>query len=262
MILSGKEVSNKIINDIKEFIQNNNDYIKTIGLASIRIGDNPDDIAYEKAIRNYSNLTGIKYESYCFEPNSLEDIILKIKEINLDNTISGILVFRPLASAELENQIKSVIDITKDVDGIVSGISPTALAVIEILKYYQIPLSNKQVTLIGRSDNVGKPLHKLLVEKGAIVNVCHSKTADLAAECRSADIIISAAGKANLVTKEMVKPNQTIIDVGINVNDSGEIIGDVNYDAVSKIVQNITPVPGGVGSVTTAVLFKNVLGRI
>lgn len=241
-------------------------------LSVIRIGNKEEDISYERSIiKKFSSLdavaevTGLPYDV------TQETVEAVIKEMNNDNNVHGILLFRPLPEHLSYEKIKSVINADKDVDcmsqtntarlfsGEKNGYPPcTAQAVMEILDYYKVDLAGKKAVIVGRSLVVGKPLGMLLLEKNATVTICHSKTKNLPEECRRADILIACAGSANMITREFTNPSQIIIDVGINVEE-GRLCGDVKYGDVAEYVQAITPVPGGVGTVTTIELLKHTI---
>jgi methylenetetrahydrofolate dehydrogenase (NADP+)/methenyltetrahydrofolate cyclohydrolase len=243
------------------------------GLGIVRIGSNPDDLSYERgAIKRCEGL-GIhcKVFEYPLEITQCQ-LIEEIRKINNDDTIHGILLFRPLPKHIDENSIKKIISPEKDIDcfnpinvvkvfeGDETGFAPcTPEAVIEIMDHYGIEISGKRVVVIGRSLVVGKPLSMLLLKRNATVTICHTRTRNLEETCRQGEILIAAAGKAKMVTKEFVSKGQIVIDVGINVDESGKLWGDVDYDSVEPIVGHITPVPGGVGTVTTSVLAKHVI---
>lgn len=242
-------------------------------LAIVRLGARPDDQAYERgAIKRCEGL-GIKCTVVEYEESISQDELIKnIEEINSDGTIHGILLFRPLPKHIDENVIKYIIGNDKDVDclnpinvakvfeGDETGFAPcTPEAVMEMLEHYNIDVTGKRVVVIGRSLVVGKPLSMLLLKKNATVTVCHTRTKNLEELCRTAEILIAAAGKAKMVSEKFVSPGQIVIDVGINLDHNGNLCGDVDYDAVEKVVGSITPVPGGVGTVTTSVLAKHVI---
>ncbi|MGE5614520.1 MAG: bifunctional 5,10-methylenetetrahydrofolate dehydrogenase/5,10-methenyltetrahydrofolate cyclohydrolase, partial [Bacillota bacterium] len=201
-----------------------------------------------------------------------EDLVKEIQKINGDRSVHGILLFRPLPKHLDINVIKHVISPEKDIDclnpvnvakvfeGDETGFAPcTPAAVMEMLDYYKIDVSGRRVVVIGRSLVVGKPLSMLLLKKNATVTICHTKTRDIEKTCKSAEILIAAAGAARMVTAEHVYPGQVVVDVGINVDENGNLCGDVDFDAVEKIVDFITPVPGGVGTVTSSILAKHVI---
>lgn len=266
----------EVINSLKEKILNEVENLKSQGvnpcLAIIRLGNRPDDLAYERGA--VKRLEGLSIKCNIFEyPEDLSqaELIDKIQKINNDSSIHGILLFRPLPKHIDENVIKYAISPDKDVDclnpvnvakvfeGDDTGFAPcTPEAVMEMLDHYNIDLLGKRVVVIGRSLVVGKPLSMLLLKKNATVTVCHTKTKNLEETCKGAEILIAAAGKARMVTDEFVSPGQIVIDVGINLDKSGNLCGDVDYEKVEKIADFITPVPGGVGMVTTSVLAKHV----
>ena len=241
-------------------------------LAVVRVGAREDDLSYERGIYKRFEGVGAKVETMELPLNvtqeELEQVIL---ELNQDETVHGVLMFRPLPKALDEIKIKSLLAEEKDVDCLTSandahvfvgdkkGYSPcTPQAVMEILDYYDVDLTGKKVTVVGRSMVVGKPVAMLLLSKNATVTICHTKTKNLEEECRNADIIIACAGVPKMITSDFVCEGQVVIDVGIHVVDD-KLCGDVDYDNVSEIVDAITPVPGGVGSVTTTVLLKHTI---
>lgn len=239
-------------------------------LAVVRVGAREDDLSYERGIYKRFEGVGAKVETMELPLNvtqeELEQVIL---ELNQDETVHGVLMFRPLPKALDEIKIKSLLAEEKDVDCLTSandahlfsgdkkGYPPcTPQAVMEILNHYDIDLTGKKVTVVGRSMVVGKPAAMLLLSKNATVTICHTKTVNLQEECRKADIIVACAGVPKMITSEFVREGQVVIDVGIHVVDD-KLCGDVDYESVSEIVDAITPVPGGVGSVTTTVLLKH-----
>ena len=272
-ILKGIEVANAM----KERLSAENAALIAKGvtpcLAIVRVGERPDDLAYERgAIKRFEGL-GIELHVYeLFEDVSQEDFESEFKKINADVNIHGILLFRPLPKHLDEGAILKIIDPAKDMDGMCdaniakvfagneSGYAPcTPVAVIELLKHFNIPLKGAKVTLVGRSMVVGKPLAMLLLKEHATITLCHTRTTDLAAECKAADVLIAAAGAAKMITAEHVKEGAVVIDVGINVDEDGNLCGDVDFDAVEPLASKITPVPGGVGSVTTSILAMHTL---
>lgn len=239
-------------------------------LAVVRVGAREDDLAYERGIlkKFANNNVDVIVKELPLDVDQ-ETLDKEVKTLNEDPTVNGILMFRPLPKHLTDENIKSFIDPGKDVDvmgyGNMAGLfagdkdayAPcTAQAVMEILNFYGIETKGKNVTVIGRSLVIGKPVTLLLIAANATVTVCHTKTRDLKAECQRADIIVAAAGVAKMLTKEFVRPGQVVIDVGMNVDENGKLCGDVDYEEVSQIVDKITPVPGGVGAVTTSVLMK------
>jgi len=268
--LIGKAVAEAMAEDIRIKVEE----LKTKGivptLAVVRVGAREDDLAYERGIMK--KFAGANCEAKVFElPADVDQETLDktVSDLNDDNNIHGILLFRPLPKHLTDENIKKFIKPGKDVDvmgkanmallyaGDKTAYAPcTAQAVIEILKHYNIDMKGKNVTVVGRSLVIGKPVALLLIGENATVTVCHTKTLDLKAECKRADIIVAAAGVAKMITDEHVKPGQVVIDVGMNVDENGKLCGDVDYEKVAPIVDKITPVPGGVGAVTTSVLLK------
>lgn len=240
-------------------------------LAVFRVGSREDDIAYERSIIKRFSAAGAAVEVMALsEDATQEELEAAVRRAADDESVHGILVFSPLPKKFNAGRIRMLIPAEKDVDGMTdaslagvfrgdkNAFAPcTAQAVAEILRYYGMEnLAGKRVTVVGRSTVVGKPLAVLLLGMNATVTVCHTKTADTAAECRRADVVIACAGQARMVTDEYMSAGQTIIDVGINADGDG-ICGDVDYAAAQSIVAAATPVPGGVGTVTTAVLLSH-----
>ena len=240
-------------------------------LAVFRVGSREDDIAYERSIIKRFSAAGAAVEVTALpESADQEELEAAVRRAADDESVHGILVFSPLPKKFNAGRIRMLIPAEKDVDGMTdaslagvfrgdkNAFAPcTAQAVVEILRYYGMEnLAGKRVTVVGRSTVVGKPLAMLLLGMNATVTVCHTKTADTAAECRRADVVIACAGQARMVTDEYMSAGQTIIDVGINADGDG-ICGDVDYAAAQSIVAAATPVPGGVGAVTTAVLLSH-----
>lgn len=242
-------------------------------LTIVRVGEREDDLSYEKGI--YKRFEGVGAAVATKElPLSVtqEELEAVIKELNRDEYTHGILLFRPLPQHLNEKRIEAILDPEKDVDGMTpmnaaavfagdpKGFAPcTAQAVVEILEHYGIDVSGKKVTVVGRSMVVGRPLSMLLLHRNATVTICHTKTRQLQEECRKADILIACAGVCGMITKGYMKEGQILIDVGIHMTPKG-ICGDVNQeDAGAMSAAALTPVPGGVGSVTTTILLKNTI---
>lgn len=240
-------------------------------LAVFRVGSREDDIAYERSIIKRFSAAGAAAEVMALSEDAMqEELEAAVRRAADDESVHGILVFSPLPKKFNAGRIRMLIPAEKDVDGMTdaslagvfrgdkNAFAPcTAQAVVEILRYYGMEnLAGKRVTVVGRSTVVGKPLAILLLGMNATVTVCHTKTADTAAECRRADVVIACAGQARMVTDEYMSAGQIIIDVGINADGDG-ICGDVDYAAAQSIVAAATPVPGGVGAVTTAVLLSH-----
>ena len=244
-------------------------------LAIVRVGENGSDIAYENGAVKKAQQVAVAIEKFiCPADIREEDLMDIIDFINCNEKIHGILLLQPLPKHLNSERIRNSIAIEKDMDCIGDGslahlflqkegayVPCTAESCMEILKYYDIPVKGKKVVVIGRSMVIGKPVAMMMLAENATVTICHTKTTeeDIAALCKQADIIIAAAGHRNTLTAEMVSPGQTIIDVGINFNEEGKMVGDVDFESVSEIVDAITPVPGGVGSMTTTLLMKHVI---
>lgn len=242
-------------------------------LAIVRVGERPDDISYENAAVRRCAKTGVEVKRFLLPENCVKEQLLNtIREINEDSTIHGCLMFRPLPDKGMEEAACGLLSPAKDVDGMTAGSLAavfsgrgagyppcTAQACLEILDHYSVDLTGRRAVVVGRSLVIGKPVSMLLQAKNATVTMCHTRTRDLPAVCRGAEVLIAAAGKAGVIGADCAAPGQLVIDVGINVDGDGKLRGDVDFDAVESIVSAITPVPGGVGAVTTAVLCKHVV---
>ena len=267
-ILDGKLVRKSIIDNLKKDLKKID---KTLGLAVISVGDNEASKVYIKQKEKMAKELGYNFKEYKFTEDTKEKEILDlIDKLNLDDNIDGILVQMPIPKHLESNIIQNRIDPYKDVDGLTdinAGklihnkdclIPCTPLGILEILKYYNINIDGANIVIVGRSNLVGKPLSNLLTNYNATVTLCHSHTKNLAEITKQADILIVAIGKANFITSNMVKENSIIIDVGIN-RENKKLCGDVNYNEVVDKVKYITPVPGGVGQMTVAMLGYNVV---
>jgi len=242
-------------------------------LAIVRVGKKEDDIAYEKNILKNCEKVNIKGQVHeCNENIDMESFCKLIQELNRNESVHGILIFRPLPKHLDENVIKHIIDPSKDVDcmnplnlarifeGDLTGYLPcTPAAVMEIIKHFNIDVKGKKVAVLGRSMVVGRPLAMMMLKEDATVIICHSKTENLKEVVSGADIVAAAIGKAKFIGKDFIKDGAVVIDVGINVDNDGNLCGDVDFEAVKDKASLITPVPGGVGSITTAILLKNVI---
>ena len=246
---------------------------RTPKLTIIRVGERPDDMSYERGAKKRMQGIGIICESHVFPADISNEAFLKEFEIiNTDSGVDGILVLRPIPAHLDEKRIEQMIDPAKDVDGISpinmakvfagddSGFAPcTAQAVVEMLDFAGIELSGKRVAIIGRSLVVGKPLAMLLMKKNATVTVCHTKTVDMPTICREAEIVIAAAGRAKMIDQTYIGKDAIVIDVGINMDENNKLCGDVDLDSIQALASMATPVPGGVGTVTTSVLAQHVV---
>jgi len=272
-VLKGKLVADHIKERIRANIERLSKENLFPTLAIVRLGSNPGDISYEKSIIKNCDSVGIKSKVIEKDENiTTEELSNLIEELNEDNSISGILVFRPLPKHIDEEVIRNKISPMKDVDcmhplnlerifeGDMSGFAPcTPKAAMEVLKYYKIPIEGKNVAVVNRSMVVGKPLAMMLLKDNATVTVCHSRTKDLHEVTNKADIVVVALGKAKFFDEKYFNEKSVVIDVGVSLDENGKISGDVDYDKVEPIVDKITPVPGGVGSVTTSILLNQVV---
>ena len=263
-----KEIAKKAAEEIEELRK------KCIipNLAVVRVGEREDDLSYERGLLKRFDAVGALVDVSVL-PNDVtqEELENCIRKLNADSAVHGILVFRPLPKHLNEEAVKELVEPKKDVDCMGErnmahvfmqdgkGHNPcTPQAVMEMLDYYGYDLTGKKAVVVGRSMVVGKPLAMMLQKKNATVTMCHTRTRELASECKNADFIFAAAGAAKMLGREYVNPGQVVIDVGINMLD-GKLCGDVDYEEVSKIVAAASPVPGGVGTVTTSVLLKHVI---
>lgn len=269
--LKGAEVSAKIKEQVQGMLAGLDGTVPK--LAIVRVGEKPDDLSYERGAVKKMEAFGLRVQSYVFPENIGDsDFQEAFAQINRDSDVTGILLLRPLPKHICEKAIERMIDPAKDLDGISpvniakvfagddTGFAPcTAEAVVEVLKANGIPIQGKRVTIVGRSMVVGRPLSMLMVKEHATVTICHTKTEDLPGTCRNAEILVAAAGKARMLDKEYVGKDAIVIDVGINVDENGKLCGDVDFDSIQENAAMATPVPGGVGAVTTAVLAKHLV---
>lgn len=271
--LLGKEVTAALNERIKADVATLNAKGVKPTLGIIRVGERPDDLSYERGATKRCETLGVEYKKYLLPADvSQEELLKVIDEVNKDDNIHGVLMFRPLPKHIDQTLVENALAAEKDVDcqtdaslggvftGKKVGFPPcTPQACMEILDHYGIDCTGKKAVVIGRSLVVGKPAAQMLIKKNATVTPCHTRTIDMPSVAREAEILIVAAGRAGVVGAEYVAPGQIVIDVGINVNAEGKLCGDVDYAAVEPIVDAITPVPGGVGSVTTSVLVGHVV---
>ena len=271
--LLGKEVTAALNERIKADVATLNAKGVKPTLGIIRVGERPDDLSYERGATKRCETLGVEYKKYLLPADvSQEELLKVIDEVNKDENIHGVLMFRPLPKHIDQTLVENALCAEKDVDcqtdaslggvftGKKVGFPPcTPQACMEILDHYGIDCTGKKAVVIGRSLVVGKPAAMMLIKKNATVTVCHTRTVDMPSVTREADILVVAAGRAGVVGEDYVAPGQIVIDVGINVNEEGKLCGDVDYAAVEPIVDAITPVPGGVGSVTTSVLVGHVV---
>lgn len=268
-VLKGAEVSAKIKEQVQAILAEPGVEVPT--LAIVRVGERPDDLSYERGAVKRMEAFGLSAKVYAFPEDICDrDFKAAFQNINEDPEITGILLLRPLPGQICERDLGNMINPEKDLDGISpvniakvfagddTGFAPcTAEAVIEVLKANGVSVSGKRVTIVGRSMVVGKPLSMLMLKEHATVTVCHTRTKDLEGACRNGEILVAAAGKARMLDARFVGEDAVVIDVGINVDEKGMLCGDVDFDSISEKASMATPVPGGVGAVTTAVLAKH-----
>lgn len=269
IVLKGADVSAKLKEQVGEILSNLDGYVPRAAI--VRVGERPDDLSYERGAMKKLAAFGMEAVSYAFPADiTEEDFEREFQAINENPEIDGILLLRPLPAQLNEAAAERMIRPEKDLDGISpintakvfageeDGFAPcTAEAVVETLKASGIVISGKRAVIVGRSMVVGKPLSMLLLKENATVTVCHTKTRDLEAVCREGEILVAAAGKAGMLDAKYVRENAVVIDVGINVNEDGKLCGDVKWDGLEEKAAAATPVPGGVGAVTTAVLARH-----
>ena len=270
--LSGKEVTASLNARIRANVETCRAHGVEPALCMVRVGDNPSDMSYERGAAKRCETLGVACKQvHLPEDVSQDELLSVIEDVNQDPAIHGLLLFRPLPKHLDQALIENALDPAKDVDcmtdlsmsgvftGKQIGFPPcTPQACMEILDHYGYDCTGKKAVVIGRSLVVGKPAAMMLIKKNATVTICHTRTKDMPAVTRDADLIIVAAGRAGVIGADYVREGQTIIDVGINVNAEGKLCGDVDFASVELVVDAITPVPGGVGTVTTSVLVGHV----
>ena len=273
-LLKGKEVVDAL--NIK--MANQVEALKAKGvnptLAILRVGERADDLSYERGAIKRCQQVGVEVQVEALEEDVSEEAFFeKLTELNEDDSVHGILMFRPLPKHIDGEKARNMLKAEKDVDGCTDlslagvftntnlGFAPcTAEAAMEILKHYDIALSGKKVAVIGRSLVIGRPVAMMLMHENATVTICHTRTVDIPSITKDADIVVVASGQMESIGKEYLREGQTVIDVGISWNDEkGKLCGDVKFDEAEPIVDAITPVPGGVGGVTTSILVKHVV---
>ena len=272
VIIDGKALAKKIRSNLKVECDELKKEGITPKLAVIMVGDNPASKVYVRNKSKACNEVGIEYQEYILDEKTRQDELLDlIKRLNKDETVNGILLQSPVPEHLNINQAFKAITYLKDVDGFTPSsvgklcigedtfVSCTPLGVIKMFEEYNIDLNGKDVVILGRSNIVGRPLIQCCLQKNATVTVCHSRTKSLEEHTKRADVIISAIGQPKFVTADMVKDGVVIIDVGINRDENGKLVGDVDFKNVEKKASYITPVPGGVGPMTIAMLMHNVI---
>ena len=273
-VLTGKEVAAAVNARSKLMLEELQNKGITPKLAILRVGEKENDLSYEKGILKRCAELGVEYQQVVFPLDAEEkELLLAIDQLNKDDSVHGILLFRPLPKRMDEDFIVNSIAPQKDVDGCTNlslagvfaakplGFAPcTAQAAMEALDYYGYELQGKNVVVIGRSLVVGKPLSMLLSNRHATVTICHSRSQNIAEHTQHSDIVVAAMGKPEILGASYFAENQVVLDVGVSWNEAkGKLTGDVNYEEAEKIVSAITPVPRGIGSITTAVLMNHVI---
>jgi methylenetetrahydrofolate dehydrogenase (NADP+)/methenyltetrahydrofolate cyclohydrolase len=271
VILDGKKTSEQILKQLHQQLLLSNIKPK---LAIILIGDNPSSLQYVSLKQKKAAQVGIQTDLHHFpDIVSTQDIVTLTQTLNRDSLVNGIMVQLPLPPSLDTAQIIAAIDPQKDVDGLTPAnlgllfhgsrqaiVSATPLGVMNLFKHYEIPLSGKNAVILGRSEYIGLPLAALLLAQDATVTICHSHTSDLPSITRQADILLSAIGRARLITGDMVKSGSVVVDIGLSADPvTQQLVGDVDFDSVSVKAGHITPVPGGVGPMTIASLLANVV---
>lgn len=273
--MAGKPVADRMTEENRKIAQQLRQRGIAPTLAILRIGERPGDLAYERGAVKRAEMTGVDVRHIVFDPSVSQELLLaEIDRLNGDESIDGVLMLRPLPDTIDEKYVCEQLSPAKDVDGITSGSMAgvfmdtdqgfppcTAQACMDMLDHYGVELKGKRVLVMGRSLVIGKPVAMMAMKRHATVTVIHSRTRqeDLAKAGRDAEVVIAAMGRAKMVGPDILGEDQVILDVGINTDEQGQLCGDVDYEAVFPRAAMITPVPGGVGSVTTAVLMKHVL---
>lgn len=270
-IIDGKKVSAEVKERVRQqTLQLKNDYNITPGLAVVIVGDDPASRVYVNNKKKACEVVGFKSEEYALPAKTTQEELLDlVKTLNTKEDINGILVQLPLPKHLDDKAVIEAIDPKKDVDafhavnvgkimlGEYDFLPCTPAGVMEMLHSYDIPVEGKECVVIGRSNIVGKPMGMLLLHENGTVTICHSRTKNLAEVCRRADILVAAVGIPKFVKADMVKDGAVVIDVGMDRDENGKLCGDVDFDAVEPVAGAITPVPGGVGPMTIAMLMKN-----
>lgn len=273
LLLKGAEVAKALT----ETLQQETEQLKAKGvqpcLAILRVGARDDDLSYERGAMKRCEKVGIAVRSVVLPEDVTQEMLMgEVRKLNEDAGVHGVLMFRPLPKHLDDEAVRAALAPAKDMDGITdgsmtavyagtkNGYAPcTAQACVELLKHYNIPIKGKRVVVIGRSLVIGKPVSLLLLAEHATVTICHSRSENLSDICKEADILVVAAGKAGMIGAESVRAGQVVLDVGIHANADGTLCGDTRFAEVEPLVAAITPVPGGVGAVTTAVLASHVI---
>lgn len=274
-ILSGRDVSAAITEETKIQIARLEAQGVHPKFAIIRVGENDDDISYERGAMKRAESVGIAVEHHVLSDDiSQDELIELVEKLNNDDTVHGVLMLRPLPRHINDDIVRNTLSSDKDIDGITDysiagvfaetgiGYPPcTPSGCLKLLDYYGITIAGKRAVIIGRSMVVGKPLAMMLMKRNATVTLCHSRTSenDLVDYCRDADLIFVTVGVRKMIRREHVRSGQIIVDIGINVDEDGKLCGDADFEVVEPVVAGITPVPGGVGATTSAMLMQHVV---
>ena len=272
-LLKGKPVVDAMAQDIRARVEALAASGVTPTLAIVRVGERPDDLSYERTAMKRAAGLGISVKQYVLDAEASQaDLEAALRDVNADDQVHGCLMFRPLPRTIDEKAMCDTLAAAKDIDGISTaslasvftdgsdGFPPaTAEACVKMLDHYQVPIEGKHVVVIGRSLVIGKPVAMMLLRRNATVTMCHSRTENLAEVCRAADIVICATGRARAYGREFFRAGQTVLDVGINFDTEGNLCGDVDFEEVEPVVAAITPVPGGIGTVTTSTTMEHVV---
>lgn len=277
-LLKGKPVADAIVADARERAEALRGRGVVPTLAVVRVGDDPGDLSYERTILKRAEAAGVAVRTVSLDADVSQPVLeVVVRQIGEDPEIHGCLLFRPLPPHLNEAAVCELIPAAKDVDGVTraslagvmagealslqtAGFAPsTAEACLRVLDHYEVALSGANVAVVGRSLVVGRPLALLLTARDATVTLCHSRTRDIAVVCREADIVVCATGRARMFGRDCFRDGQVVLDVGVNFDDDGGMCGDVDAAALEPLDCSLTPVPGGVGSVTTAVTLDHVV---
>lgn len=272
-VLGGREVVAALSDDLKIRAERLSAAGVVPCLAIVRLGEEPGDLAYERGAEKRAEKMGVAVRHYALpRETSQADLLRVVEEINTDVTIHGALLLRPFPGQIDDRTVRNALLPAKDMDGITDGslagvftntdlgYAPcTAEACLAVLDHYGIDPQGMETTVVGRSLVIGKPVAMMLLARHATVTICHTRTEDMAAETRRAKLLVAAAGQAKMVGPKHVVPGQIVLDVGVNVDEEGNLCGDVDYDRVADVVERITPVPGGIGTVTSTILMRHVI---
>lgn len=275
VIIEGKKVAASIREEVKAEVARLRDSGVRPKLAVVLVGEDPASVLYSRSIEKSCAAAAVEFELFALhEDSSEEKVINLLQRLNAEDGIHGIMIELPLPPGMNKQRVLKEVSPLKDVDGVhpvnrgyilssYDGLFPTTpQSCIEIMTRNGIEISGKHAVLVGRGETVGKPLIFMMLNQNATVTVCHTRTRDLPYHTRQADILVSAVGKAGMITADMVKPGAVVVDAGINSAPGGGICGDVDFVNVEKVAGAISPVPGGVGSITTSLILKNVLKAI